>query len=293
MKPTKYEKWLAEVQAEIALLDGDTIAPLARLKHTLALTSGHINSMKDEIIKDGFPSMEAEIHFFKYVKPGFYALQVFEVDFYSLTANTQVGTTEMIRSYYEQELLYLFRFFRTHAFHYQYYRTGARDLDGQYFTRDGKPGDIPVLEIVDPWPGFSSPLAYLFAKFIAYERLQNYLIDQLTVLYAGGKQPEKNAKPVPKLRWTGEAINLVEVAYGWWLTGQINDGNATITDIIRWLEEKLSIKIGVPNARWAQISARTHSEPTKFLDRMSESVQQRINNEQGNRDSKRKARRIY
>jgi len=291
MKPTKYEKWLAELQAEINLLDGEPIASLARLKHTLTLTTGHINAMKEEIISEGFSSTEAEIHFFKRIKPAFYALQIYEVDFYSLTANIPAGTTEMVRAYYEQELLYLFRFFRTHAFHYQYYRTGARELDEQYFTRNGKPGDIPILEIVDPWPGFSSPLDYLFAKFMAYERMQNYLIDQLTVLYAGGKQPEKNAKQTPKLRWTGEAINLVEVAYGLWLTGQFNDGNATITDIILWMEEKLSVKIGVPNSRWAQITARTHSSPSKYLDRMRDAIRQRMEEELGKRQQKRKARR--
>ncbi|HVW15813.1 MAG TPA: RteC domain-containing protein [Mucilaginibacter sp.] len=291
MKPIKYEKWLAELQAEIGLLDGEPVAPLERLKHTLTLTRGQINAMRDEVISEGFSSAEAEIHFFKKIKPGFYALQIYEVDFYSLIANTPVGTTEMIRSYYEQELLYLFRFFRTHAFHYQYYRTGARELDGQYFTREGKPGDIPVLEIVDPWPGFSSPLDYLFAKFIAYERLQNYLIDQLTVLYAGVKQLEKNAKQTPKLRWTGEAINLVEVAYGLWLTGQINDGNVTITDLVLWLEQKFSVKIGVPSRRWNEISGRTHSDPAKFLDRMRAAIHERVNEELGVRERKRKARR--
>jgi len=290
MKPTKYEKWLAELQAEIALLDGEPIAPLARLKHTLALTVGHINSMKEEIIKDGFPSIEEEIHFFKQIKPGFYSLQVFEVDFYSLTANTPVGTPETVRSYYEQELNYLFRFFKTHAFHYQYYRTGARELDVQYFTREGKPGDIPVLEIVDSLPDFSSPLDYLFAKFIAYERMQNYLIDQLTVLYPG-KQTEKNAKLLPRLRWTGESINLVELAYGLWLTGQINDGNVTITDLILWLEQKFSVKIGIPSRRWNEISGRTHVDPAKFLDRMRAAIHERVNEELGVRERKRKARR--
>jgi len=201
--------------------------------------------------------------------------------------NRPAGTNEMLRTYYEQELLYIFRLFRIHAFHYQYYKTSATILDAQYFMRDGKPADIPVLENIDPMPGFSTPLDYLFAKFIAAERMQEYLLDQLNSTL----RPQRT-KPGPIMRWTGEAINLLEVAYGFWLTGQLNEGNATITDIVLWLEEKLTVKIGVPNARWAQISARTHSEPTKYLDRMRESIRQRINDERGNRDSKRKARRI-
>jgi len=291
MKKHKYESGLAELRAELALLDVEAITPLERLKHTLPLISGILRDIKTEVLNDGFASAEAEIHFFKYVKPAFYALQIYEADLYSISSNAPVGTNEMLRAYYEQELLYIFRFFRIHAFHYQYFRTGARELDKQYFTRDGQPGDIPVLELADPFPGFSTALDYLFAKFIAYDRLQNELIDKLTVLYAGNRQPEKAGNQGPVLRWTGETINLVEIAYGIWLTGQLNDGNVTITDIIHWLEVKLQVKIGVAYRRWTEISNRTH-HPTKFTDRMREALQQRINDELDVRSRKRKARRM-
>ena len=290
MKKHKYEMTLAALRSSIALLNGETITPLERLKQTLLLTSEKINEIKKEVVQNGFNSTDEEIHFFKFVKPAFYALQLYEVDLYNLAMNVPPGTGEMQKAFYEQELLYLFRLFRTHAFHYQYFRTGARELDTAYFMRDGRPGDIPVLELADPFAGFSTPLDYLFAKFIAAERLQNLLIDKLAVLY--GEQQSKSPRSAPKLRWTGEAINLVEVAYGWWLTGQLNEGNATITDIILWLQEQLAINIGVPSKKWDQISARTHSEPTKYIDRMRQSIQQRIDDERGIRERKRKARRI-
>jgi len=69
------------------------------------------------------------------------------------------------------------------------------------------------------------------------------------------------------------------------------DSNDTITDIIRWLEEKLQVKIGVAYRRWTEISNRTH-HPTKFVDRMREALQQRIAEELDVRSRKRKARRI-
>jgi len=202
--------------------------------------------------------------------------------------NQPVGTAETLRSYYETELLYIIRLYRNHAFHYQYYRMGATELDNQYFTRNGRPSDIPVLEGIDIDPGFSTPLDYLFAKFIAAERYQEFLLEQLSTEL---RLPVKSIKSGPIIRWTGEAINLVEVAYGLWLTGQLNDGNATITDIILWLEEKLSVRIGVPSRRWSEISGRTHSSPSKFLDRMRDSIKQRVDEELGIRERKRKARR--
>jgi len=283
---TKYDKWLSELQNELLLLGLADTDPMARLRHTLPLISGVLNDIKKEVLETGFENQDMEIYFFKHLKPNLYALQIYEADLFTVAMNRPAGTTEMLRAYYEQELVYVARLFRVHAFHYEYYRTHATILDNQYFMRDGKPSDIPVPENIDPSPGFSTPLDYLFAKFIAAERMQEYLLEQLN----NTLKPLK-IKTGPTLRWTGESINLVEVAYGIWLTGQLNNGNATITDIVLWLEEKLAVKIGVPNKRWDQISARTHSQPTKYLDRMREALLQRIDQERGIREHKRKARR--
>jgi hypothetical protein len=279
MKKDKYEKSLAELRAELALLDGEAIKPIERLKHTLPLISGILNDIKKEVLENGFPSVEAEIHFFKFVKPAFYALQIYEVDLYNLSANAPVGTDEMLKSYYEQELLYVFRTFRIHPFHYQYFRTSARELDTAYFTREGKPGDIPILELPEVFPGFSTPLDYLFAKFITAERMQHLLIDKLTVLY--GRGPVKSTKIVPKLKWTGDTINLVEIAYGIWLTNQINDGQASMAEITRWLEEIFSVHIGDPNRRWQDIARRKSISPTKYLDLTISEINKRLDNERG------------
>ena len=287
MKKDKYEKSLAELRAELALLDGESIKPIERLKHTLPLISGILNDIKKEVVDNGFPSVEAEIHFFKFVKPAFYALQIYEVDIYNLTTNVPPGTSEMQKAFYEQELLYLFRLFRTNAFHYQYFRTGARELDAQYFMREGHPGDIPVLELADPFPGFSTPLDYLFAKFIAAERLQHVLIDKLTVLYGHG--PGESAKSVPKLKWTGDTINLVELAYGIWLTNQINDGQASMAEITRWLEEIFEVHIGDPNRRWQDIARRKSISPTKYLDLTISEINKRLDNERSLNRQKRRS----
>jgi len=283
-----FEKWLLELEQELALLDGEVIVPIDRLRHTLPLISKIISEIKDEVLKNGFETTESEIHFFKVVKPGFYALQLFELEWYNLITNKPPGTEEMLKTFYEQELLYYMRFFRNNAFYYQYYRLGAAELDQQYFLREGRQGDIPVLDIIDPSPGFSTPLDYLFAKFIAYERIQFHLLDQLTGIYGG-----KREKAMPKLRWTGEKINLVELAYGIHYAGQINDGKAEVMDIIAWLNESLGLELTPDRAyrMFLDIKRRKTVSPTRFIDRMGEMVRQRIEDSFGLKRSKRMAAR--
>jgi hypothetical protein len=277
MKKSKYEKWLVELQAEIAMLDSEAIAPTERLKHTLPLIAGVINDIKAEVIENGFAVEEEEIYFFKHIKPAFYALQLFELSLHDLVIRKPMGTMEMITAFFEDELLYISRFFKTNAFHYYYYKTGATELDERYFIREAQPGRIPIFDIIDPLPGFSTALDYSFAKFIAYERIQLYLIDQLATLRTDNKEAAKQTNRA--LKWTGETINLVELAYGIWLTGQINNGNATITEIVLWLEVNLQTKVGRAYRRWVSISKRKRVGPVKFLDQMREAVLKRLEGE--------------
>lgn len=279
MKKSKYEKWLAELQAELSLLDGEDIKPIDRLKHTLPLIAGIINHVKTEVLKNGFAVEEEEIYFFKHIKPEFYALQLFEISWNDLATRKPLGTPEMIKAFFEDELLYILRFFKTNAFHYHYYKTGATELDDRYFIREAQPGSIPILEIIDPYPGFSTAMDYTFAKFMAYERLQLYLIDQLTNSY--GENKNASGRPNRVLKWTGETINLIELAYGIWLTGQVNNGNATITEITEWLEINFHIKIGLAFRRWYSISKRKRVSPTKYIDQLKEAILKRLDDENG------------
>lgn len=279
MKKSKYEKWLAELQAELSLLDGEDIKPIERLRHTLPLIAGVINDIKAEVVKNGFAVEEEEIYFFKHIKPAFYALQLFEISWNDLASRKPVGTNDMVKAFYEDELLYILRFFKTNAFHYHYYKTGATELDDRYFIREAQPGSIPILEIIDPFPGFSTAMDYTFAKFMAYERLQLYLIDQLTNLYSENKNA--SGRPNRVLKWTGETINLIELAYGIWLTGQVNNGNATITEITEWLEINFHIKIGLAFRRWYSISKRKRVSPTKYIDQLKEAIMKRLDDENG------------
>jgi hypothetical protein len=279
MENKTYKKWLEELQANLATIENEEMEPLDRVRHTLPMISGLIAKIKAYVIEDGFASVGEEIQFFKHIKPALYAAQLFEVFWYNLSVQKPAGTKEMIKAFYEEELLQIFRLFRTQAFHYQYYKTSATELDHLYFVRGAQPVDIPVLEIIDPYPGFSTTLDYAFAKFMAYERLQVYLLEQLSVLFAENCLAKTADRERHRLRWTGETINLVELAYGIWLTGQINNGNASITEIVEALEVFFNVKIGLAFRRWFSISKRKRISQTKYIDQMQAAVLKRLDDE--------------
>ena len=281
METTIAEKWLHEMENELILLDDIETTPVERLRHSMPLITRIIADVKKLVMEEGFASPQAEIYFFKQIKPRFYAHQIYEILYYNLMMQKPEGTPEMVKAFYEAELLQVFREFRVNAFPYAYYQTQTTLLDHVYFIRDAQPRDIPVLELIDPLPGFSTAMDYTFAKFIAYERLRDYLLEQLNNAQIKLKISNAIKKDELELKWTGDTINLVELAYGIWLTGQVNHGNAGIAEIIHWLEIHFQVKVGRPHRRWQSISYRKRVTKTKFLDEMRDAIEKRLDDEYG------------
>lgn len=267
------------MESELNMLDEVESAPAERLRQALPLITRIIADVKKIVLEEGFASPEAEIHFFKQVKPRFYACQIYEVLLYNLRMQMPAGTPEMVRAFYEDELEQLFRLFRVEAFHYQYFRTKATELDHVYFLREANPGDMPELDFIDPPAGFSTAMDYKFAKYMANERLRDHLLELLMNAKTSVKVQRAVGERQIVLKWTGDAINLVELAYGIWLTGQVNHGNAGIAEIMQWLEMNLQVTIGRPFRRWQSLSGRKRVGTVKYIDQMKAAILKRLDDE--------------
>ncbi|KRT13214.1 hypothetical protein ASU31_25780 [Pedobacter ginsenosidimutans] len=84
-----------------------------------------------------------------------------------------------------------------------------------------------------------------------------------------------------ELKWTGDSVNLAELGYSVALSGQLNHGQAGIARVFRWLEEKLSVNIGVPARRMASIRSRKRLSRAKFLDELKEVLERKMDEDDG------------
>jgi RteC protein len=273
----RFEKSLSELEQELSVFEGQDYAAAERWRQALPMIDKVIGGIKEKVLANEFAVESEEIYFFKHIKPKLYALRLYENLLYRFNANLPTGTDEMLRQYYQQELLANIRELQTDGYHYQYYKSGSRELDAAYFLRSGTGGDIPVIELNEALPGFSTPLDFTFARFMAYERMQEHVLG----LLAGSVHLIKKTTDKNTLKWTGESINLVELAYGIWLTGQLNNGNASISQIVEWLEINFQVNIGLAYRRWWSISKRKRISVTKFIDQMKAAVLKRVDEENG------------
>jgi len=148
-------------------------------------------------------------------------------------------------------------------------------------------------ETPDADPMFSTNGDHLWAKFIAYERLQSWLEDELRQLRNGGGEGRQATGeggirggvggqlqlPPGALKWTGETINLVEIAYGIWVTGQVNNGNVSITEIMEYLEMVFRVKVGKPHRRWQSLTRRKRLGSFRYVDEIKLALVKRMEEE--------------
>jgi hypothetical protein len=188
-----------------------------------------------------------------------------------------------LKTFYEQELKYIHRFLEQNKFLYSYYQFDLKELDHLLFVRGAKPVEIPVPDMVGLDTAFTTCCDMLWGKFMAFERLEHWLQEEIKELNGGGTPAETSASTpivtVGALKWTGESINLVEIAYGIWLTGQVNNGQVSITEIVEFLEGAFRIRIGKAHRRWQGIANRKRLGYTKFLDECKGKIEKRVEEE--------------
>lgn len=239
----------------------------------LAAISIALKALKEHVLSDGFRDDEDEVYFFKYLKPRFYMLYIYEVELYNLISGVPVGTDEMVWNYYLSELSALKRFFSQHSFIYDYFAREEEGMDGSFFLRrnlnvlhpDVSASGFPGISD----DGFTTNQDYNFSKFRALEKLRDFILGRIRLVYV---------KPEPgfplelalgkKLNWTGEKVELVELAYGIFLSKSINGGKLEIADVVSWLEQSLNVDLGVPYRKFISIGRRKNLSYTKYLDGM-------------------------
>ncbi|WP_461791491.1 RteC domain-containing protein [Pedobacter sp.] len=232
-------------------------------------------SLRGKVLSIPFPSIEVEILFFKTIKPKFYASKIYHFELYGLDMNRPVDTNETIAAYYKERLSELQLFFKLNASMYDYFRTGRIEMDHLYFIRGAEIPPVLIPEMPEIDPVYATAMDYLFAKFIAYEFLQQEILNRIGLL-DGAKVVTELPLADLGIKWTGKIVNLGELIYGLYYTGQLNNGNATLSEIVTVFERMFSVKIRDVHHTFGEIRERKVSSPSKFIDSMALAIQQRV-----------------
>ena len=184
-----YENLKQDLENELAVIEQQNICPRKKLSSSLKIIKKSLKQLKVNGLAKVFENEEKEIYFFKQVKPSFYAKWIYAFEIHLLQMNQPKGTPEMLKNYLEDELQLIHRYFKQNAYFYHYFKSGAQELDRFCFLRDADMEAIAIPEMPESEEEFATACDPLFAKFIAYENLQNHILSLLN--------PEENQEHNP------------------------------------------------------------------------------------------------
>lgn len=271
------EKLYVQMETQLENINGSLKESVQNLTESLYCITTALGVLKKFIKEHPFKDSTAEIDFFKKVKPKFYCWYIYVVELYHILSVVPVGTDQMIRDYFMDELKLINRYFTIHQFHYQYFLREETAMDENYFLRTSLVAFPTGSEqsVVDP--DFSTNQDYMFSKFRAYEMLRSFLIRRLKLLY---QNPDNvfiaELLAGKKIWWSGDKVELIEVAYGIYYTNRLSDGKAEIGDIVEWLEDSLQIDLSQAYRMFLDIRRRKTLSYTKYLDEMRDSIHKHI-----------------
>ncbi|HEY9002814.1 MAG TPA: RteC domain-containing protein [Mucilaginibacter sp.] len=246
--------------------NGKDWTPLERLREEMALIRACQAKVHGFITQNGFIDAAEEIEYHKSLYPRLRALHIFRVELHLLKKNLPALGGESIRAYYGEQLKLLFGYIRRYEFLYSYFKLKADDLDGLFFTESGNRQSVLLPVLSDFEVVHTTETGYLFARFIAYEMLFAHIMQEM----------ESGGKP---FRWTGEALNLIEVLHGIHLTGQVNDGEVGLLEWFKGMGDFFGVELGIPKKGFDGLKKRKKLSRTHFIDRIRDELVNKMDEE--------------
>jgi hypothetical protein len=236
-----------------------------------------INELRQDLQTHVFSAKEDEITFFKKQKPEILGRLLYFHKIYCIETQCPTGSNEVIKHYLNKELDNLTYFFNRNLDFYQYYRSNSTIYDEYYFLR----GNIDIRLCTDSAqfdkdPKFSTGYDYKVAKIISNEMLRIYLNKKLQKIENENCIEEhQTIRTKTPVRFTGKKAALIEIGYALDSSGDINQGNIEIKEIMNYLSFVFNIDLG--GYYDAYIAMKERKDRTSYLNKLIECLTKRMN----------------
>lgn len=273
----KYDEIMQEVDERMAAIDLNGKQIITDCKVMISFLKEKLGEMKTFLQAHLFENESDEIDFFKHQKPTLQARRLYFHKILRIESQRPLGEEEL-DIYYQRKQEELKRFFDRHVAFFQYYRSGATNLDSLYFLR-GRQKEVIDVDVsqFDDDSEFSTGYDCLVARIIAMEMLYAFLSFRRTCLQYGRDGAEINLiKAKGAYQWTGSIADLVELIYAFDELKCINNGESPITELAMFFGTLLGIDLRDCYGSYVYIKKRKNESRTYFLDKMSKELNKRM-----------------
>ncbi|WP_316824739.1 RteC domain-containing protein [Pedobacter miscanthi] len=160
------------------------ITPLSRMRAVVLLVRNGLAQLS-QVVENGFADSGEEIYFFKTLWPSVMGWQFYAADRFAIELARPEDVVEKVLGYLKGELGLAQQLFSRYPLQYAYFCQGMDELDGRYFVHSGEGGGMLLGVGFDAGDGLAPPCTDLWARFMAAERLRDYLLAELMRLELG------------------------------------------------------------------------------------------------------------
>lgn len=275
----RIQEILSTYKNEISEIANLNLNVLSNIEKGIHISRRHLQELRIVLRSGTFENKTDEIRFFKEQKPYIFGRLKFYIKLYIFSTHRPLGSLKFQRSYIDAEIKKLQVHYQKNIDFVKYYRENSTVLDEFYFVRGND--NLNLISDTSHFytdSEFSTSHDNAVAKIIAYDLLLAFYIEELNTLEVGKKNSSQSAcklLKLPKLTWTGNKIDVIELIYALHNSGSINKGTADIKEIAVIFEQVLNIDLGNYYHIFVELKARK-TKRTKFLDYLKESLIKRM-----------------
>lgn len=280
-----YEEMMQEVDRRVSAIDLNGKYIIKDCKMIITFLKENLSELKTFVDSVPFADEAEEIAFFKYRKPMLLGRLIYFHKILNVESQRPLDET-MLDAYYERRQEEQKLFFDRHVAFFQYYRLGSKYMDKHYFLRGNQEEvfDVDVCYLEED-SAFTTGYDHLVARIIAMEMLYAFLSVRRTCQQNMNREM---LKVKSSCHWTGNAIELVELVYGLYEMGCINNGEIPINELAAFVDTLLDMDIRDCYSAYTDMKHRKNESRTYFLDKMSGRLNKRMKRDDEKEQKQRK-----
>ena len=266
----------SELENELSEIDHNEKSNIQRFELSSKVTFQTLIKLKSFVVSYKFLNKEAEIDFFKNIKPQLLGKLIYYRKAFQIQTSLPFSSFEDQKEFYLKELNKINDFQKDNKEFISYYKSYSTVFDEVYFTR--KEPDSWLLLNFDSFetdPRFATLYDLKISKIIAFKLLGKFIRESINKIDArNGFNPYSNQNNL-KLKWTGSKVSLIELLYALQSSGSFNNGALDLKNLASAFEGLFQIDLGNYYRVFQEIRIRKQSRTT-FLDKLKNRLIKRM-----------------
>lgn len=219
-----------------------------------------------------FGSEQEEINYYKNLKPQIISQIIYYFRKAKIIGRIPLGTLEAKQDHFKNELNKIEVFFQNNIQSISNYRANETLNDKQlYLTKNLNLNLLPAHLLISTNDINKTNGGFFIAELLANQKLQNFLFFQLYNIDKSVKTVNNVKTPNLGVFWTASKTALIEMIYGIFTQGAVNNGNVDILHLVNIFSEIFNIEIKEPYHTFSGIKQRKKNQ-TAFIDSMKSSI---------------------